>query len=40
MLARGLRSDLERQAKEAEEGMKAKNAEFMAQGAEIYVGER
>jgi len=26
-----------RQAKEAEEGMKAKSAEFMAQGAEIYV---
>ncbi|RIJ29409.1 phosphomethylpyrimidine synthase ThiC [Henriciella mobilis] len=31
------KADLERQAKEAEEGMKAKSAEFMAQGAEIYV---
>ncbi len=31
------RADLERQAKETEEGMKAKSAEFMAQGAEIYV---
>ena len=31
------KADLERQAKEAEEGMKAKSAEFMAQGAEIYL---
>ncbi|RIJ17415.1 phosphomethylpyrimidine synthase ThiC [Henriciella mobilis] len=31
------KADLERQAREAEEGMKAKSAEFMAQGAEIYV---
>ena len=31
------KADLERQAKEAEEGMKAKSAEFMAHGAEIYV---
>jgi len=31
------KADLERQAKEAEEGMARKSAEFMAQGAEIYV---
>ena len=31
------KADLERQAKEAEEGMKAKSAEFMAQGTEIYA---
>ncbi|WP_300378146.1 phosphomethylpyrimidine synthase ThiC [Henriciella sp.] len=31
------KANLERQAKEAEEGMKAKSAEFMAQGGEIYV---
>ena len=31
------RNDLEKQAAEARKGMKARSAEFMAQGAEIYV---
>ncbi len=31
------RNDLEKQAAEARKGMEEKSAEFMAQGAEIYV---
>lgn len=31
------RADLERQAREAEEGMKAKSAEFMEKGGELYL---
>ena len=31
------RTDLEKQAAEARKGMEEKSAEFMAQGAEIYV---
>ncbi|MEO0855180.1 MAG: phosphomethylpyrimidine synthase, partial [Cyanobacteria bacterium J06648_11] len=33
------KADLERQAREAEEGMRAKSAEFVEKGGEIYVGE-
>jgi len=31
------RADLERQAREAEDGMRAKSAEFMEKGGEIYL---
>ena len=33
------KADLERQAREAEEGMREKSAEFVAGGGKIYVGE-
>jgi phosphomethylpyrimidine synthase len=31
------RADLERQSREAEDGMKAKSAEFMEKGGELYL---
>ena len=31
------RADLERQSREAEDGMKAKSAEFMQKGGELYL---